>query len=117
MIRLKDSYVNLDNTHPMIWFAIFKAAQIWARHREDLVLTSVNDGDHPGGARPSFHPRGLAFDARTHNLEAPMIAIEELRAALGPDFDVLFENQGTGNEHVHCQYDVSSLPGSVARGS
>jgi hypothetical protein len=111
MIHLKDASVNLDGTHPMVWFAIFKAAQIWDRHHGDLVLTSVRDGVHAGGARPSFHPRGLAFDARTHNLEAPMIAIEELRAALGPDYDVLFEYQGTPNEHCHVQYDVPGMPG------
>jgi hypothetical protein len=115
MIRLKEG-VNLDGVHPMIFYAIFKAGQIWERHREDLVLTSVNDGVHPGGVRPSFHPRGLAFDGRTHNLEAPMIACEELAAALGPDFDVLLESQGTGNEHVHCQYDVPDMPGRIVRG-
>lgn len=111
MIRLKDASVNLDGTHPMVWYAIFTAARIWERHREDLVLTSVNDGVHPGGARPSFHPRGLAFDARTHDLEAPMIACEELRAALGPDFDVLLESRGGPNEHCHVQYDVPDVPG------
>jgi hypothetical protein len=112
MIRLKEG-VNLDGVHPMIFYAIFKAGQIWERHREDLVLTSVNDGVHPGGVRPSFHPRGLAFDGRTHNLEAPMIACEELAAALGPDFDVLLESRGSPNEHVHVQYDVSEMPRRV----
>ena len=111
MIRLKNASVNLDGTHPMLWSAIFTAAEIWERHGVDLVLTSVNDGVHGGGARPSFHPRGLAFDARTHDLEAPMIACEELRGALGPDFDVLLESRGSPNEHLHVQYDLPGVSG------
>jgi len=118
VIHLKNASVNLSGTHRMLWFAIFTAAEIWERHGVDLVLTSVKDGDHPGGARPSFHPLGLAFDARTHDLEAPMIACEELRAALGPDFDVMFEGEGTGNAHVHVQHDppVPRMSGRALRG-
>lgn len=115
MIHLKDDSVDVSGTHRMLWFAIFTAAEIWERHGAELVLTSVKDGEHPGGTRPSFHPRGLAFDARTHNLEAPMILCEELRAALGPDFDVLLESRGSANEHVHVQYDLSDLPRGAIR--
>ena len=102
MIQLKDASVSVHNTHPALWRAIATAADVWATWNADLILTSVNDGVHPGGARPSFHPKGRAADLRIWNLpiNARKQAVEELRHRLGPDFDVLLEA-----DHCHIQYD------------
>lgn len=106
MIRVKPG-VSLDNTHEAIWTAVAVAARVWSSWEADLWVTSANDGVHPGGARPSFHPKGQAVDVRTHNLpvNGRQQAIDMLRGILGPNYDVLYESVGTPNEHCHIQYD------------
>lgn len=110
MIFFKDSSVNLDGVDRHIYHALAVAADIWERYGSDLWVTSVRDGIHPGGARPSFHPDGKAADLRTWSLPVNLrhSAAEELALKLGPDYDVLYERPGQSGEHVHIQYDPRS---------
>lgn len=81
--------------------AVIAAKDIYDRRGVDLVITSGNDGRHSVNSK---HYVGNALDFRTNNLgdpglEGPLIA-NELNAALGRDYDVLFEG-----DHIHVEYD------------
>ena len=79
-------------------------AELFERHGVDVWLTSANDGTHKEG---SFHYRDLAWDFRTHHLQ-PLVKAEviaNLRQRLAPQFQVLFEGEGSANEHLHVQYN------------
>lgn len=69
----------------------------------DLVITSGNDSRHGANSR---HYVDEAIDVRSHNF-ASRAAKREFRAtfeaALGPQFRVLLECEGTANEHFHAQ--------------
>lgn len=97
--------VKLAGLQPQIVLAITVAEHIWWLHGETpLVITSCNDGQHK---EDSFHYRGLAVDLRTKTLpeNERTAAVKRLREALGTEFDVLYENVGQPNEHVHVEHD------------
>ncbi|HLC30775.1 MAG TPA: hypothetical protein VJM51_08350 [Dehalococcoidia bacterium] len=103
MIRLKEGARPIG-LRPETLLAILVAKEVWASFGTHLVITSINDGTH---MRKSEHSTGLAFDCRTHNLQPehrPM-ATALLRESLGTDYDVIHENVGTIDEHVHVEYD------------
>ena len=87
--------------------AITIAHAVWQSIRVDLWVTSVNDGVHPGGAKPSYHPLGKAVDLRSKNIPTDTRAwvYSTLKEALGPEFTVLWESKGQENEHFHCQWE------------
>ena len=67
------------------------------------TITSVNDSKH---SEHSLHYKGRALDIRTHDFEGDKHQLlHELKEALGPEFDVVFEGEGTPNEHMHVEYD------------
>jgi hypothetical protein len=69
--------------------------------------------------RGSEHYTMLAVDLRTNNMgttydrSQARKACEELAERLGPDFDVIFEGEGTPGEHCHAEWDPKE-PYSVA---
>lgn len=80
-------------------------AGIWEANGYQLTVTSGMDGDHMEGSR---HPGGLAEDYRTHDL--PDVTTKKrmaqlVRRALGPEYDVILEDLGTTNEHLHVEFD------------
>lgn len=118
MIRTKPG-VSLDNVHPRIFLAIGLAAPVWARYgSSDFWITGANEDGHSTGPR-GFHrlPNGTcqAIDARTWTIKEPehrRMACKELAGILGPDFDVIFEEEvrdASGKiikgEHAHIQLD------------
>lgn len=109
MIRLKPG-ARIGGLRPELVFAILVAEGIWTKcGAEELVITSIVDGKHKRG---SEHYTFLAFDARTHNLGTSYdrgparLAVAELVERLGPDYDVIFENEGSPEEHCHCEFDA-----------
>lgn len=91
--------------HPQLFRAILVAAEVWGeRGLQELVVTRLNDGGHRVG---SLHGKGEAADIRTHTL--PNGLEESYRAALdvrlGAGFDVVLEDVGELNEHLHLEYD------------
>ena len=69
----------------------------------DVVITSANDSTHGPKSR---HYTDEAVDLRSKSFPdvvAKQAFAAKLRAELGPQFTVLFENGGTQNEHWHCQ--------------
>lgn len=94
------------STTPEI-FQIRKAVQrVWSEYGYTPTITSSLDGHHMSGSK---HYSGLAEDYRTMNLDnrhkSDMFAA--VQDILGSDFQVLFEDVGMDNEHLHVEYDPS----------
>jgi hypothetical protein len=67
------------------------------------TVTSGNDSKHSAA---SLHYDGKALDYRTHDFTGDKQQLrQEVKAALGNDFDVVLEGVGTPNEHLHVEYD------------
>ena len=104
MIQIKPG-VKLTNLQPQIVLAVTVAEHIWWNAAQTaLVITSANDGTHK---EDSFHYRGYAVDLRikTMPLKLRATAVQQLRSALGSQFDVLHEAIGTDTEHVHVEWE------------
>lgn len=93
--------VRLLGVRPELIIAMMAAETVWKRQNAELVVTSVIDGVH---TRASEHYAGCAFDLRAHSLPEPTRATNELRSALGGDFDVIEESIGTANHHIHVEF-------------
>jgi len=92
LIKLGCGGVDLSTLHDAIWKAI-KAASMYIG--EDAVITSTWEGTH---AANSFHYRKRALDFRLPS--NPVEVINQFKAYLGKDYDVLLEG-----DHVHVEYD------------
>jgi hypothetical protein len=118
IVRIKAG-VSLDLTHPKVFVALARATAVWEKiEAREMWITACNEAGHttnPDRNR-QFHrlPDGTcqAFDLRTHNL-ANLASIYQaqrlLAATLGKYYDVVLENVGTDNEHIHVQYDPERL--------
>ena len=70
---------------------------------EDLVITSANDSQHKAGSK---HYENLAVDVRSRSFadaNAKSLFVAALRRELGIAFTVLYEYDGTPNQHFHIQ--------------
>jgi hypothetical protein len=78
-----------------------------------FTITSCNDSTH---MMNSLHYKGLAFDVRTHDtiLSNRGVWLEQLKIEiknfLGAEFDVVLEDIGGPNEHLHFEYDPKVKP-------
>lgn len=66
------------------------------------VITSATDGSHSAG---SIHGSGHALDLRCRERNACIKWAGILKQALGPGYDVMFEDWGGANNHLHLEYD------------
>jgi len=85
---------------PIVAKARGKVAKVYQDHGEDLYITSKREGVHGLG---SLHPEGWAFDFR-YPVRPIDGLVEKIKAALGPDFDVIAEG-----DHLHCEYDPKHM--------
>jgi hypothetical protein len=88
--------VRVYGIRPEMVLALVAADRVWQRHGSELVVTSAMDGTH---SRGSLHYAGCAADLRTWHLDDIEAAAQELREALGEDFDVVVEAS-----HVHLEF-------------
>jgi len=67
-----------------------------------LVITSINDSDHIHNSR---HYTDEALDVRSRNFPNidKLRFVQIVEEKLGDKFTVLFEGEGTTNEHFHIQ--------------
>ena len=70
----------------------------------DMLITSGNDKVH---ARGSKHYKNEALDFRTKHLttESKHALVAAVKARLGRSYDVILEDEGGANEHLHIEYD------------
>lgn len=107
--------VRVRDIRPEMVLGITIAAGCWGwLGLTTLTVTSVNDSKHGPN---SLHYKGAAADLRTKDIgqagdpqNAPRRAVldrlvSSLCASLGADFDVVLENFGGPNEHIHVEYD------------
>ncbi len=71
---------------------------------KDMVITSANDGRHMTGSK---HYTGEALDIRTKTLtmDERVGFIDHLKRKLGSNYDVVLEDLGRANEHLHVERD------------
>ena len=96
--------VRLLGVHHLALHAAYVADQIWmAAGAPETVITSGSEGTHSEG---SSHYRGFAIDLRTNTIATAKIkgAVAALQKALGADYYLLLEGEGTANFHLHCEW-------------
>ena len=101
MIKIKDG-VDLAGISSELVLALVVADAVYTKVvGKDLTLTSVRDSKHRAGSK---HYVGLAADLRTAAagiaLPAAIKIRDELKAALGAQFDVVVEG-----DHIHLELD------------
>ena len=100
--------VNQSAVVPEMVLGIQVVCSIFDRHNLDCIITSMHDGKH--GER-SLHSRdGLcrAVDFRTKHIATGIqktMIIDGIKEALGRNYDVVFEDEGDANEHLHVEWD------------
>ncbi len=77
--------------------ALGKVAKVYRKHKEDLFVTSIREGNHGKG---SLHYIGDAFDIRKPKKVWIINEIALIKEALGVHFDVVEEAT-----HIHIEYD------------
>ncbi len=111
-MQIKDS-VRLAALLPQTVLAIMVANSVWGRvGQTELTVTSCNDGAHAGKPAVKYEARDPHYSGRAADLRIKDVpvnlrgqVVDAFRAALGPSYRVLWESQGTDNEHVHVQYE------------
>lgn len=96
--------IRLLGVHHLALHAAYVADPIWmAAGAPETVITSGSEGVHSVG---SSHYRGMAIDLRTNTLPGEKVkeAVAKLKQALGTDYYLLLEGEGTSNFHLHCEY-------------
>ena len=104
MIICKEG-VRFRDLWPEIYLIFGVIDDLFRRHGVQAVITSAQDSTH--GAN-SLHYKGRALDLRTKHLSsnaAKRALVAELASLLGPDYDVILENVGGLQEHLHVEYD------------
>ena len=94
-MKVKDSTVNIEGLDPILKAALVEMEYIYAKFHTELVITSGKDGTHGNG---SLHYEGKAVDLRTWNVLDSLV--KQLKAHLGPDYDVVLEK-----DHIHIELD------------
>ena len=99
-MTFKDSSVIVRDIKKELIHALAVAEDLWQGAGVELVVTSLNDGNHMEG---SLHFEGRAADFRTWNIPSRMLKtrlVEDLRKQLGPRYDVVVEK-----DHIHLEWD------------
>ena len=102
MLSLKTN-CRIKDLSPQAMLGITICSSVYAAHDYDCVVTSINDSRHMTN---SLHYRGYAFDLRIWMIPEEMREsfAAELAAALGPEFDVVLED-----DHIHVEADFQGL--------
>ena len=101
-LRLKAG-VRLKDLQPQVVLAALVVERIYEGYRVDCVITSANDSRH---GTNSLHYKGCAIDIRTKTFGGDKEELRnEIAEALGDEFDVVIEDLGGLNEHMHIEWD------------
>ena len=108
MLKLKSNVKLSGLKEEMLW-ALDQAQGIFQSHGKDCVVTSARDTGH---CDHSQHYKGLAVDLRSRHIQYTTEKVEvlgALKAILGHEYQVIFENEGKPQEHFHIEYDPRQL--------
>lgn len=96
--------VRFRELRPEIYNIFSTLDEVFKGHNLECTITSANDKTHMINSR---HYRNLALDLRSHFILKgyEQSVVDELRTALGLDYNILLEALDTPNEHIHLEYD------------
>ena len=79
--------------------------RVWRMYNLTPTITSGMESESIH--KTQIHYQGLAEDYRTHDIPEnwKQTMFNKVRVILGSDYDVIFEDAGTANEHLHIEYD------------
>jgi len=103
MIRIGPK-ARLHGIRPELAFANTVLLGILTAAKATMQLTHALDGTH---TRASIHYAGGAEDlifSTPLDMDEKLQIVQELKVSLGQDFDVIFEDAGQPNEHVHVEW-------------
>jgi len=103
MLLLKAG-VSLRKLQPQMLIALQVVEEEFGKYSLDTVITSGSDGQHKEG---SLHYAGLALDFRTKaaaGIQKGLASMIKLRLD-HVGFDVVLEDLGQDNEHLHVEFD------------
>jgi hypothetical protein len=101
--------VRIRGLQPEMLLALFVAEHEYSANGRALVLTSALDGVH---SAKSLHYQGLAVDIRSKTLtesDQKRRVAGAIAAALGECYEVLLEDEGGHNEHIHIELSPIGL--------
>jgi hypothetical protein len=96
--------VKITNLTPQMVLAIRIVESVYQRMQpgHDVTITSIDEGQHGPG---TLHGKGKAVDFRTKDFTSNKYTLQnEVRRALGDDFDVVLEDLHGVNEHLHIEF-------------
>jgi len=89
--------VYIDELKREIRRALNVIDEVYREHGQEAVITSTYEGNHSPG---SLHYARQAVDVRLPGRHVLGVLVEELKARLGRDYDVVVEP-----DHIHVEYD------------
>lgn len=114
-MRLKPGVSIPPALHPALILAMLIVDDVYRQTPYGTaVITSLGDGKHMEG---SYHAQGRAMDIRTRNIteargpKETQRLIGVIKENLGAAYDVVLEDLGGENEHVHIEYDPKTTVG------
>ncbi len=70
----------------------------------DLMVTSGNDSKHMTGSK-HYTNNALDFRTKSFSAAAKRVFRERLAVRLGPNYQIILEDEAGPNEHLHVEYD------------
>lgn len=105
LLRFKTT-VNPQDIKPEILLAIVMVHGIYSSYNYDCIITSLNDSSH---GEFSKHFDGEGVDFRTKHIvnssDKKAIVKEVILNLTFNGYDVVFEDEGLLNEHLHVEWD------------
>lgn len=103
MLRI-GSNCRIFGLRPEVVLAIALITPLFIKHEAEGTLSHAMDGKH---STNSLHYSGNAVDitfssAVAHHIK--LVILQSIQWMLGSDFDVLMEDTGKANEHIHIEF-------------
>ena len=102
--------VNTAHVTPEMVLANQVVCSLFEHYNLDCIITSMHDGTHGANSLHSRDGKCRAIDYRTKhipNAVTKTMLLDDIREALGSNYDVVFEHEGEANEHLHVELGPS----------